>query len=71
MSDRMLIAAVLYPVCQSTLLGTGLAAAALLPSGVPLPLTLGRIAIASLVLAAPLAHALAPALQSARERQRR
>lgn len=69
MSDRLAITAVLYPLCQSVLFGTGLIAVAVLAPGLSdIGVSIARTCIASLVLAAPLSWALAPVLASDKER---
>jgi hypothetical protein len=70
MSDRIVIAAVLYPICQAVLFGTGVVSVAVLaPTLSQLGLSLARVLLTSLVLAAPLAWAAAPVLASAKERR--
>lgn len=71
MSERLFIAAALYPICQAVLFGTGVVATALvLPTLADIGTSLARSAIASLVLSAPLSWSLAPLLASERERAR-
>jgi len=70
MSDRLAIAAVLYPIFQSVLFGVGIIAVAMLGQLLPdIGLSIARACLVSLVLAAPLAWATAPVLASTRERQ--
>ncbi len=70
MSDRHFVAAVLYPVCQASLMGIGIVATTTLPHGQDQVPSLARIVIASLVPSAPLSFAMAPLLLSARERRK-
>jgi len=70
MSDRLAIAAVLYPIFQSVLLGVGVTAVAVLGQLLPdVGLSIARACLVSLVLAAPLAWATAPVLASTKERE--
>jgi hypothetical protein len=69
MSCRLFISAILYPICQTVLLGTGLIAVAILAGSLSdVGSSLVRVTLASIVIAAPVSWALAPVLASAKEK---
>lgn len=70
MSDRLAIAATLYPIFQSVMFGVGVVAVAVSAQALPhVGLSIARACLVSLVLAAPLAWAAAPVLASPEERR--
>lgn len=67
MPTRILVAAIIYPLVQSSLTGLGVVIAAMMADADMK--TLLHVFLAGLVLACPLSLAMAPALMSRREQR--